>query len=86
MRKKVEVVVSACDICEQETAGWALTKCERCGAEYCRSCDGVLPGCVHHPEVCKRCEQVVAGIVAAYGKQLAAIVRKRSRAIKETLK
>lgn len=49
--------VEACDICKRECTGSLLTECVVCGKEYCHTCEAIMSGCIHQPDVCKRCAE-----------------------------
>lgn len=68
--------VELCDCCSRD--GFLQT-CKACGGRYCLLCDAYLPGCIHRPDVCRKCcdnEQVKA-IADKYAPKLLEILKAR---------
>lgn len=83
MKRKVPAkTIDVCDICERETG--LLETCLICGKQYCTLCDSFLPGCMIHPNVCKKCDDRddVKKIVERYSKDFVRISKLRDAALK----
>ena len=80
--KEIEV----CDICQRETG--TLTKCVRCGVDYCHICEAILWGCIHRPDLCRKCADIdsVVAVIKKYTQPLRTVLRARDAALRRTLK
>jgi len=47
--------VDACDICERPSSIGLLDTCVVCRRKYCHTCEAIMAGCIHQPDVCKTC-------------------------------
>lgn len=76
--------VEACDICGQAKGGGLLTRCVVCRKEYCYTCEAIMCGCIHQPEICKPCGEnaKVRAVVDRFTKPLMDILRKRDAAMR----
>lgn len=75
--------VEACDICERQCAGSLLTKCVICGKEYCHICEAIMCGCIHQPDVCKKCaaHDAVKATVERFAPLLTGLLKRRNKAL-----
>ena len=75
--------VEACDICERPVGGGLLTKCVVCGKEYCSTCEAIMCGCIHQPDVCKKCadHDAVKATVDKFAGPLMAVLKQRNAAL-----
>ena len=71
--------VCACDICERESASSLLDKCVVCGREYCCTCRAIMCGCVHQPDVCKKCgdNEAVRAAVETFAPRISRVLDAR---------
>ncbi len=76
--------VEACDICERPVGGSMLTTCVVCGKEYCHLCEAIVAGCVHQPDVCKRCAESdsVRATVHRFSPKISRVLKARDRALR----
>ena len=80
--------VEACDICGDPKGGGLLTKCVICGKEYCYTCEAIMCGCIHQPQICKKCgdNEKVKATVDRFAKPIMAVLRKRDTAMRRHAK
>lgn len=80
--------VEACDICERQYAGSLLTKCIICKKEYCHCCEAIMCGCIHQPQICKKCgdNEKVRATVDRFADPIVAVLRKRDTALRRHAK
>jgi UDP-2,3-diacylglucosamine pyrophosphatase LpxH len=74
--------VEACDVCKRESS-W-LTKCKVCARDYCHTCEAIICGCVHQPDICKECadKEKVRAVVEKFVKPISALLKKRDTAMR----
>lgn len=74
--------MTCCDICQRPTSG-LLYKCACCGKEYCSTCEAIVCGCIHQPDICKSCGEIegVKMAIEKYVNPLVKILSRRNRAI-----
>lgn len=65
-----------CDRCRRE--GY-LQSCIVCGDKFCLTCEGIICGCVHETDVCKKCENepAVLAVVKKYVPRFMRVVKAR---------
>lgn len=75
--------VEACDICHRQLGGGLLTKCIVCGKEYCHTCEAIICGCVHRPDLCKKCaeHESVREVVGNFSKPLSDVLKLREKSL-----
>lgn len=74
--------VDACDLCHRQKI--YLKKCIVCGKDYCLSCEAIMSGCMHQPDVCEGCgrEKNVIQVVVKYAKEISDTVSRRDEKLK----
>lgn len=74
-------VVEVCDICTRQAP--FFTVCVVCQKRYCSTCEAIIGGCVHQPEVCKKCaeDELVTAAVKRFVKPLVDILDRRDKAL-----
>lgn len=82
-------VVEACDICKRDCSFIPLEKCMVCDADYCHTCEAIICGCIHQPNVCKVCAnsdskrgQRVRAVIEKFTTPLLAVLKKRDTALR----
>lgn len=74
--------VTVCDLCSKE---WSvLDTCLVCGKEYCYTCHGTMPGCIHAVEVCRKCSERpdVVEVVKRHAGPLRSLISERADALR----
>lgn len=74
--------VEACDICGRQNS--LLDECEVCKREYCFTCEAIICGCVHQPDVCRECAESdkVRAVILRFVKPLVDVLKKRTAALR----
>jgi len=77
-----EKEVEVCDLCQHD--GY-LETCLFCQGKFCLTCHGIIPGCIHKVQVCRKCggEPALREIVSAYVPRLTEILNERDADIIE---
>lgn len=84
MKKRIPgKIIEVCDICERETAGCVLVRCIVCRKQYCITCEAIMVGCVHKPELCRECGRLdkVKAVIDRFVKPLLAVLDRRDKAL-----
>ena len=77
--------VEVCDRCRGERSAGLLTKCVACGREYCGTCEAIICGCIHQPDICQDCGETeeVRAVVMRYAPRLRAMLKQRDAAMRK---
>lgn len=77
-----EKEVEVCDICQREGC---LQTCIHCDGRYCLTCNGIMPGCIHKVDVCRKCGKngIVQAIVEKHVPAITAVLNTRDTEIIE---
>jgi hypothetical protein len=75
--------IEVCDFCKRDGHG-CLTRCVICGKDYCHSCEAMICGCIHQPEICKSCgeNEGVKDVILIFAGKLKKLLHKRDYAMR----
>lgn len=85
MRVKIpSKTVEGCDICERPVGETLLTTCVICKKRYCNTCEAIVAGCIHQPDICKECARIdcVRETIERFAPKLTKLLNWRDTAMK----
>lgn len=84
MIKKIPAkTVEVCDLCSHQAPAGCLTKCVICQKDYCHTCEAIMCGCIHQPQICKKCagNDKVIELVGKFAHPLLLVLNKRDKGL-----